>query len=50
VSRVICCFVPDRLDASFCAAPWLFDGEEHLMVRGPFVESGPAVLPRSARC
>jgi predicted N-acetyltransferase YhbS len=50
LSRVECGFAPDRLDASFRAAPWLFDGEEHLMVRGPFVESGPATLPRSARC
>ena len=50
VSRVECYFVPDRLDASFRAEPWLVDGEESLMVRGPFVERGPAILPRSARC
>lgn len=51
VERVECYFVPDRLDAPFSAEPWLFDGEQYLMARGPFVEAGsPVILPRSARC
>jgi len=51
VERVECYFVPDRLGAPFSAEPWLFDEEQYLMARGPFVEAGsPVILPRSARC
>ncbi len=51
VARVECYFVPDLLGADFRAEPWLLDGEEHLMARGPFVaEAVPVILPRSARC
>jgi predicted N-acetyltransferase YhbS len=51
VRCVECGFVPDKMDAPFRSEPWLFDGDEYLMARGPLNEPGAEILlPRSGRC
>lgn len=42
---------PDALGADLAAVPWVVDGDDYLMARGPFLASGTtACLPRAARC
>jgi GNAT superfamily N-acetyltransferase len=49
--RVEVQFSPDQLQADLKPEPWLFDGEEILMARGPFLDGAArAALPRTARC
>lgn len=51
IERVETLFSPDRLGGTFDARPQRFDGDEYLMVRGPFLpDDVPITLPRSARC
>ncbi len=53
VERVVCYFSPDLLVGAEGALPepHLLDGDDHLMVRGPFAAAGRAfMLPRTARC
>lgn len=44
-------FSADALDAALAPQPCVFDGDEYLMARGPFLPAGAqALLPLTARC
>ncbi len=50
VQRIEVCFASDQLDADLTPEPHPLDGEDYLMVRGPFLPLEPQfMLPRSAR-
>ena len=48
VERAALYFPPDRLQDELVAEPCLIDGDDYLMVRGPFPE-GPLMLPPTLR-
>jgi len=49
--RVEVCFPPDRLAFDLEPEPHVLDGDDHLMVRGPFLSEGAkAMLSPAARC
>jgi hypothetical protein len=51
VERVECYFSPDRLQADLAPEPHVLDGDDTMMVRGPFLPEGtPAMWPRTGRC
>jgi GNAT superfamily N-acetyltransferase len=51
IERVEIYFTPDRLGAELQPEPHLLDGDDYLMVRGPYPPVGqPLMLPRTARC
>ena len=49
VRRIEVYFAPDQLDADLTPEPHTLDGDDYLMVRGPFLPpESPFMLPRSA--
>ena len=51
VERVEVCFAADRLGGDLTPTPHLLDGDDHLMVRGPFLpDATPAMLSPVSRC
>lgn len=48
VERVELYFSPDRIEGPLRPEPFLLDGDDHLMVHGPFPE-GPLMLPPTLR-